>query len=137
YRNLYNQELMLLAYKNISGNYGATTPGYDGQTVDNMTLERINKVIESLKDLSYKPRPAKRVYIPKKNGSKRPLGLPSANDKIIQEAVRMILEGIYEGNFSENSHGFRRERSCHTALSQIKSNFTGAKWFIEGDIKGF
>ena len=73
----------------------------------------------------------------KKNGKKRPLGIPAFNDKLLQEVVRMILEAIYEGSFDMNSHGFRPKRSCHTALRQIQRTFNGARWFIEGDIKGF
>ena len=78
----------------------------------------------------------RRVYIAKKNSSKkRPLGIPSTDDKLLQEVVRMILEAIYEPTFSDNSHGFRPKRSCHTALKEIVTLFTGAKWIIEGDIK--
>ncbi|UII58348.1 group II intron reverse transcriptase/maturase (plasmid) [Cytobacillus spongiae] len=137
YRNLYNMEFYLMAYTKIYSKEGNMTEGVDGQTIDGMSLERIENLIEKLKDFSYQPKPSKRVYIPKKNGDKRPLGIPSFEDKLIQEVVRMILEGIYEKNFSETSHGFRPERSCHTALAQVKDRFTGAKWFIEGDIKGF
>jgi group II intron reverse transcriptase/maturase len=137
YRNLYNIEFYLTAYAKIYSKEGNMTEGADGQTIDGMSLERIEKLIEKLKDYSYQPKPSKRVYIPKKNGDKRPLGIPSFEDKLIQEVVRMILESIYEKNFSEMSHGFRPERSCHTALAQVRDRFTGAKWFIEGDIKGF
>jgi group II intron reverse transcriptase/maturase len=137
YRNLYNIEFYLTAYAKIYSKEGNMTEGADGQTIDGMSLERIEKLIEKLKDFSYQPKPSKRVYIPKKNGDKRPLGIPSFEDKLIQEVVRMILESIYEKNFSEMSHGFRPERSCHTALAQVRDRFTGAKWFIEGDIKGF
>jgi group II intron reverse transcriptase/maturase len=137
YRNLYNTEFYLIAYAKIYSKEGNMTKGADGQTIDGMSLERIEKLIEKLKDYSYQPKPSKRVYIPKKNGGKRPLGIPSFEDKLIQEVVRMILEGIYEKTFSEMSHGFRPERSCHTALTQVRDRFTGAKWFIEGDIKGF
>ncbi|MGM0863075.1 MAG: reverse transcriptase domain-containing protein [Bacillota bacterium] len=137
YRNLYNMEFYLMAYAKIYSKEGNMTEGVDGQTIDGMSLERIENLIDKLKDFSYQPKPSKRVYIPKKNGDKRPLGIPSFEDKLTQEVVRMILEGIYEKNFSETSHGFRPERSCHTALAQVKDRFTGAKWFIEGDIKGF
>ena len=137
YRNLYNQEFFLIAYDNIYAKEGNMTEGTDGMTIDGMSLERINKIIETLKDESYQPKPARRVYIPKKNGEKRPLGIPSFDDKLVQEVVRMILESIYEPKFSRNSHGFRPDRSCHTALIQIKNTFNRTKWFVEGDIKGF
>ncbi len=137
YRNLYNIEFYLIAYARIYSKEGNMTKGVDGQTIDGMSLERIENLIKKLKDFSYQPKSSKRVYIPKKNGSKRPLGIPSFEDKLIQEVVRMILESIYEGNFSDKSHGFRPNRSCHTALTQVKNRFTGVKWFIEGDIKGF
>ena len=113
------------------------TKGSDGQNIDNMSLKRIEKLIDTLKDETYQPQPSKRVYIPKKNGKKRPLGVPTFNDKLIQEVVRMVLEAIYEGSFEYTSHGFRPNRSCHTVLTHIQNEFSGAKWFVEGDIKGF
>lgn len=113
------------------------TKGVDGKTIDGMSLKRIDKLIEKLKDESYQPNPSRRVYIPKKSGKMRPLGIPSFDDKLVQEVLRMILEAIYENSFEKTSHGFRPDKSCHTALNQIQVAFTGAKWFIEGDIKGF
>jgi len=136
YRNLYNPELYLLAYQNIAKSQGSMTAGADGQTLDGMSMERIERIIAKIKDHSYQPNPARRVYIAKKNSNKkRPLGIPSTDDKIVQEIIRMILEAIYEPVFSDNSHGFRPKRSCHTALKEITTLFTGAKWIIEGDIK--
>ncbi|MBG9587685.1 reverse transcriptase domain-containing protein [Cytobacillus firmus] len=137
YRNLYNEDFFLLAYQNIYAKEGNLTKGTDGKTIDGMSLERINNLIESIKEQSYQPNPARRVYIPKKNGGQRSLGIPSVNDKLIQEVVRNILESIYEKSFKERSHGFRPNRSCHTALTDIQKKFIGVKWFIEGDIKGF
>jgi group II intron reverse transcriptase/maturase len=137
YRNLYNIEFYLDAYDKIYPNKGSSTRGVTTDTIDGMSVARIENIIEKLRDLSYKPNPVKRVYIPKKNGKLRPLGLPTFEDKLVQEVVRRILEGIYEPQFSDNSHGFRPVRSCHTALKQIKNTFTGVRWFIEGDIKGF
>lgn len=135
YRNLYNPEFYLLAYQKIATSAGSMTAGADGNTLDGMSMERIEKIIAKLKDHSYQPNPARRVYIAKKNSNKmRPLGIPSTDDKLIQEVVRMILEAIYEPTFCENSHGFRPNRSCHTALNEIATRFTGAKWIIEGDI---
>ena len=126
-----------VAYQRIYAKEGNMTKGADNKTIDRMNISRIEKLIGLLKDESYQPVPSRRVYIPKKNGKKRPLGIPAFNDKLLQEVVRMILEAIYEGSFDMNSHGFRPKRSCHTALKQIQQTFNGARWFIEGDIKGF
>lgn len=136
YRNLYNPEFYLRAYGRIQANPGNMTKGSDGKTIDGMSMKRINALIEKLRDFSYQPAPARRVYIPKANGKMRPLGVPSFEDKLVQEVVRMILESIYEPTFMNCSHGFRPKRSCHTAMAYVKTNFTGTKWFVEGDIKG-
>lgn len=99
---------------------GKYDTGSDGKTIDQMSTQRISRIIASLKDESYKPNPARRKYIPKKNGKKRPLGIPSFEDKLVQEVVRTILEAIYEEVFEDSSHGFRPNRSCHTALTRIQ-----------------
>lgn len=138
YRILYNKNMYLLAYKNIYAHEGNMTKGTDGETIDGMSLKRIDDLIAKMRDESYQPKPSRRTYITKKDGKrKRPLGIPAFIDKLVQEVIRMILEAIYEGSFENCSHGFRHDRSCHTALDQIQTRFTGAKWFIEGDIKGF
>lgn len=135
YRNLYNPEFYWLAYKNIYANDGSMAAGADGTTIDGMGNERIEGIIMSLRDRSYQPKPARREYIAKKNSSKkRPLGIQSGNDKLVQEIVKMILESIYEPVFSDKSHGFRPNRSCQTALMQTQKTFTGTNWFVEGDI---
>ena len=136
YRNLYNPSFYWLAYQNIYANKGSMTPGVDGATLSGLSENRIGEIIASLKDHSYQPLPARREYIEKKNSNKkRPLGISSADDKLVQEIVRMILETIFEPTFSDRSHGFRPERSCHTALLQIQGSFTGVNWFVEGDIE--
>lgn len=138
YRILYNKDMYLLAYQNIYAHEGNMTKGTDGETIDGMSLKRIDDLIAKMRDESYQPKPSRRTYITKKDGKrKRPLGIPAFIDKLVQEVIRMILEAIYEGSFENCSHGFRHDRSCHTALDQIQTRFTGAKWFIEGDIKGF
>ena len=138
YRILFNKEMYLTAYQKIYVNKGNMTKGSDGKTIDGMSLERINMLIEQLKNESYQPNPSRRVYIKKKDGKKlRPLGIPSFDDKLVQEVIKMVLEAIYECSFENSSHGFRPNKSCHTALLQIQTKFTGVKWFIEGDIKGF
>jgi len=136
YRNLYNPDFFYEAYNNIAKSQGSMTVGADGMTLDDMTEERITRIIASLKDHSYRPNPARRVYITKNNNpaKKRPLGIPSTDDKLVEEAVRMILNAIYEPSFSNNSHGFRPHKSCHTALKDVQILFNGAKWVIEGDI---
>ena len=136
YRNLYNPQFYLLAYQRIQAKPGNMTAGTDGKTIDGMGMARINALIEKMRDFSYQPNPARRTYIPKSNGEMRPLGIPSFDDKLIQEVVRLILESIYEPTFSDYSHGFRINKSCHTALKYVQKYFTGTKWFVEGDIKG-
>lgn len=137
YRILFNRGMYAVAYQKIYANEGNMTKDSDGLTIDGLSLKRIDSLIEALKDESYQPLPSRRVYIPKKDGRKRPLGISAFNDKLVQEVIRMILENIYEGSFEDASHGFRSGRSCHTALLQTQKRFTGVKWFIEGDIKGF
>lgn len=137
YRILYNPEFYLKAYAKIQGKEGNMTAGTDGETIDGFNMDRVRKLINSLRDQSYQPKPARRKMIPKKSGGQRPLGIPSFMDKLLQEVLRNILEAIYEGRFSDNSHGFRPEKSCRTLLSRIRLECTGVKWWIEGDIKGF
>lgn len=137
YRILFSEQMFHVAYQRIYAKPGNMTPGTDGKTEDGMSLERIDKLIESIRSETYCPKPTRRIYIPKKNGKKRPLGIPSFEDKLVQEVIRMILEAIYEGHFEWTSHGFRPNKSCHTALKSLQNNFNGVKWFIEGDIKGF
>ncbi len=137
FRYLLRPDIYFLAYQNLYANNGASTPGVDeSDTADGFSEEKINKIIETLKNGNYAPKPARRVYINKQNGKKRPLGLPTFTDKLVQEALRMIIEAIYEPIFNEHSHGFRPNRSCHTALKEITKEFNGVRWFIEGDIKG-
>lgn len=126
-----------VAYQRIYAKTGNMTAGSDDSTIDRMSLSRINKIIDALRNESYQPHPSRRIYIVKRNGKKRPLGIPSFDDKLVQEVIRMVLEGLYEPNFENSSHGFRPRRSCHTALMQVQNRFTGVKWFIEGDIEGF
>ena len=136
FQKLYNTELWLMAYQQIAPKEGNMTPGVDGKTIDGTGMELITEMIGRLKSSSYKPTPVSRTYVPKPDGSKRPIGIPSFQDKLLQTVVRLILESIYEPTFSDNSHGFRPERSCHTALEQVK-RMPGVRWWVEGDIKGF
>ncbi|WP_436501735.1 reverse transcriptase/maturase family protein [Actinokineospora sp. HUAS TT18] len=134
YRQLFNEQLFLMAYGRIYANDGAMTPGVDGVTPDGTSLEAIRDVIGLLRAERYRFAPVRRVYIPKKNGTRRPLGLPTWTDKLVGEVVRLLLEAYYEPRFSARSHGFRSGRGCNTALDEIASTWTGTTWFIEGDI---
>jgi group II intron reverse transcriptase/maturase len=136
YRQLYNRDLYLRAYGRIHRNNGAMTPGVTAETVDAMSLEKIGRITDALRREAYRWTPARRTHIPKKNGKTRPLGLPTWSDKLLQEAIRLLLEAYYEPRFSDLSHGFRPGRGCQTALREITRRWRGVKWFIEGDIKG-
>ena len=134
YRQLFNSGLYLLAYGRIYSNHGAMTSGADGETADGMSPAKIERIIGALRHERYRFQPVKRVYIPKKNGKKRPLGLPPWADKLVGEVIRLLLEAYYEPSFSDLSHGFRPRRGCHTALSEVADTWKGTTWFIEGDI---
>ncbi len=136
YRELFNPEYFLTAYAKIRTNSGAMTPGVTAETVDGMSVSRIHEIITTLRNGTFAWSPVRRIHIPKKNGKLRPLGLPTWTDKLLQEVIRMLLEAYYEPQFRDCSHGFRPGRGCHTALTQVQKCFTGAIWFIEGDIKG-
>lgn len=135
YRQLFNPELFLLAYGKIATNDGALTKGITKETVDGMSLEKIGNIIEALRSERYRWTPVRRTYIPKPNGKRRPLGIPTWSDKLLQEVIRLILEAYYEPQFSDRSHGFRPQRGCHTALRELRK-WDGTVWFIEGDITG-
>jgi len=134
YRQLFNPQLYLLAYGRLYSNDGAMTAGVDGETADGMSEQKIGRIIDTMRQECYRFKPARRVYIPKKNGKKRPLGLPSWADKLVGEVVRLLLEAYYEPRFSARSHGFRPRRGCHTALTEVAETWKGTTWFIEGDI---
>jgi group II intron reverse transcriptase/maturase len=134
YRQLFNKQLYLTAYGKIYRNVGATTQGVNAETVDGMSLEKIGAIIEALRSERYQWQPARRVYILKRNGKKRPLGLPVWSDKLLAEVIRLILSAYYDVQFSEHSHGFRDRRGCHTALQEIYHTWGGAAWIIQGDI---
>ena len=134
YRQLFNPDLYLRAYGKLYANHGAMTPGMTTETVDAMSLTKINKIIEAIKHEQYRWMPVRRTYIAKKNGKRRALGLPTWSDKLLQEVLRLILEAYYEPQFSTHSHGFRVDHGCHTALQEIIQHWRGVKWFIEGDV---
>jgi group II intron reverse transcriptase/maturase len=129
-------DIYYVAYQHLYSNNGAGTKGVNSDTADGFSEKCVSAIIEALKTESFQPNPVRRTYIKKKSGKLRPLGLPVFTDKLVQEVIHMILEAVCEPTFSNCSHGFRPGRICHTALAMAKKEFTGAKWFIEGDIKG-
>jgi group II intron reverse transcriptase/maturase len=137
YRNLFNPDFYLVAYSNIYAKEGNMTKGVDAETIDGFNTQKVEGLINGLKQETYAPKPVRRTYIPKRNGTLRPLGIPSFADKLVQEVVRLLLQAIYEPIFKDTSHGFRPARSCHTALAQVKTTCKGTNWVIEGDIQGF
>ncbi|CAL9639906.1 reverse transcriptase domain-containing protein [Streptomyces sp. enrichment culture] len=134
YRQLFNPQWCLLAYGRIYANHGAMTPGVTKETVDGMSQRKIGRIIDAMRHERYRFRPVRRVNIPKKNGTTRPLGLPTWSDKLVGEVIRLLLEAYYEPAFSDRSHGFRPKKGCHTALREVAHTWTGTAWFVEGDI---
>jgi group II intron reverse transcriptase/maturase len=134
---LYNRNLYLRAYAKLYPNKGALTKGSTDETVDGMSLAKIDRLIADIRHRRFRWTPVRRVYIPKKGGKQRPLGVTSWRDKLLQEVIRSILEAYYEPQFSDHSHGFRPGRGCHTALHTIQRTWTGTRWFIEGDLAQF
>ena len=134
YRQLFNPQLYLLAYGRIYSNDGAMTPGVTQETVDGMSWGKIGRIIDAVRHERYRFSPARRVWIPKKNGKLRPLGMPAWPDKLLGEVVRLLLEAYYEPQFSARSHGFRPGRGYHTALGEVARTWTGTTWFVEGDV---
>jgi len=134
YRQMFNPQLFQHAYGRIYSNQGAMTPGACGETADGMSMAKIGSIIGALRSERFRFQPVKRVYIPKKSGKLRPLGLPSWSDKLVGEVIRLLLEAYYEPQFSGRSHGFRPGRGCHTALTEVAVGWSGTTWFVEGDI---
>jgi len=138
YRYLLRPDLYYVAYRNLYANNGAATKGVNNDTADGFSEAKIGKIINMLSNETYQPTPVRRTHIAKKSdpNKKRPLGIPTFTDKLVQEVLRMILEAVYEPIFLNVSHGFRPNRGCHTAILSLRNEFTGTRWFVEGDIKG-
>lgn len=135
FRILYKEEIWIAAYEKVKSNKGALTPGSEPETLDGMSLERLRRLKEQVCSEQYTFKTVKLTYIPRPDGRKRPLGLPTANDKIVQEVIRLILEAIYDPIFSELSFGFRTGRGCHDALDHVENKFRWVDYVIEGDIE--
>jgi group II intron reverse transcriptase/maturase len=139
YRLMFSPDMYILAYERIKSEPGNMTPGTDKETLDGFSMDEINRLVQEMRTEQYQCKPVRRTYIPKSNGKMRKLGIPCTRDKVVQEVVRLILEAIYDSphgsHFKDASHGFRREKSCHSALQEIQRRWTGVTWFVEGDIQ--
>ncbi len=131
-----SEEWLTQAWEEIRRNTGSQTPGIDKETAEDIDLNRIRQLSKKLHNGLYRPKSVRRVYIPKSNGKLRPLGIPTIEDRIVQQAVRMVLEPIFETDFLPGSHGFRQGHSTHTALRDVARMYPRVSWVIEGDIVG-
>jgi group II intron reverse transcriptase/maturase len=143
YRLLHWDEWMESAAERVLARPGSSTAGVDGTTRDNFKkhhTEYLSELVASLKDRTYTPQPVRRVYIPKGNGKMRPLGIPALKDRIVQEALRAILDPIFETDFRPHSYGFRLGRCTMDAIAVLMPLFNEkVKHFyvIEGDIQSY
>src|SRR2546425_10523207 len=139
YRLMYKEDLYIVAYERIKSKPGNMTPGSDGETLDSFSLETIQEIIQDMRTEQFRFKPVRTTFIPKANGKMRKLGIPCVRDKVVQEVIHMLLEAIYDSPhgpyFKETSHGFRPNRSCHTALREFRGKWTAVNWLIEGDIR--
>lgn len=138
--SLYREDFIVQAVSKLRGNKGTGTPGVDNQTLDGLGTIELGNIIEQLRYRAYKFRPVKRIMIPKPGKiTKRPLGISTVKDRIVQEMIRNILEHIYEPVFSKEqsdlNYGFRPGKSTHQAITRLKQQAQGMEWCIEGDIK--
>jgi group II intron reverse transcriptase/maturase len=139
YRLMYKEDLYIVAYERIKSKPGNMTPGSDGETLDGFSLETIREIIQDMRTEQFRFKPVRTTFIPKANGKMRKLGIPCVRDKVVQEVIHLLLEAIYDSPhgpyFKETSHGFRPNRSCHTALREFRGKWTAVNWLIEGDIR--
>jgi group II intron reverse transcriptase/maturase len=149
FENLYgllcNDTWLRVAHHSVNTNQGRETAGIDKKTISNFNADvesNLTRLSEALKARTFEPMPVRRVYIPKANGKKRPLGIPTIEDRIVQEALRMALEPIWEADFSIHSYGFRPNRSTYDAMTYLGKRLNGNsghgyQWIIEGDIASY
>lgn len=137
YKLVMKEDVLITAYEMMKSEAGNMTKGVTGETLDGFSKSKIHNLTRRLKDESFYFSPARRVEIPKANGKTRPLGIAPPSEKVVQYAMKMVLEAIFEPTFSDDSHGFRPKRGCHSALQNVRSTWTGVTWIVEGDIKSF
>lgn len=144
YNLLYDEDWLRRAYSSVKSNSGARTAGIDGQTMQDFEEdlgENLDSLTKELKSQSFDPKPVRRTYIPKGDEEERPLGIPTIKDRVVQEALRMVLEPIYETDFSDDSFGFRPNRSTHDAIMSVRNSILPAgtykPWVLDLDVKGY
>ena len=134
-----SEENLNEAIKRVKANKGAC--GIDKMPVGELEeyfRKHKEEIISSIMNMTYKPQPVKRVYIPKPNGKKRPLGIPTAVDRVVQQATAQVLSQIYDESFSDNSYGFRPKRSAHDAIDKVLNYLNeGCEWVIDLDIEKY
>jgi group II intron reverse transcriptase/maturase len=135
FRILHKEDIWIAAYENLEGNKGALTPGVTKETLDGIGMVKLQKIQKKVLEESYQFSPVEQIWIPKANGKRRPLGLPTPDDKIVQEVIRMVLTAIYEPVFDDRSFGFRSGIGVHDALQYVEKEFRWMDWVLKGDIK--
>ena len=137
--HLLNEEMLLKCHKELSGKKAVGVDKVTKEEYSQNLEENIKSLVLRLKNKSYKPQPVKRVYIPKANGKKRPLGIAAYEDKIVQLGLKKILEAVYEPKFQENMYGFRPKRNCHMAIKDMCTKIISKRieYIVDADIKGF
>lgn len=119
YNKIYNLENLANAYEKISVKKAANTPSIDLETLDGFSKSKLKEISAKLKDHSYMFKPLKRAYIPKNKGEERAIGIPNPTDKVVLKSAVLVLQEIYEKKFLDCSHGYRPNRSVHTALKKV------------------
>lgn len=139
YDRIYRPDILWRAWKEVRANKGGA--GVDGITLEDIESKGVAVFIEELHDClkggRYRPQAVKRVYIPKPDGSRRPLGIPTVRDRVVQQACRIVVEPIFEANFQECSYGFRPKRSAHQAIGDVKKALVRGWFVVDADIMGF
>lgn len=136
YKRFFDPEEYKKAYNSIKSSPGYMTPGVDGETIDGFKTEIYEKIIHDMKTRKFQFSPVKRVNIPKPDGRIRPLGISTLRDKLVQYIFARILEENFEQKFLDASHGYRPNRSCHTAILSVRK-WNGCTWIIEGDLQSY